>query len=423
MYCKQCGNELEEGVVICQKCGANNEEKTVENKSFSEKLKNNKKMQYGIIGGIAAVVLLIILIVVFTQSKKTINLEDYAKIEITGCNTKGTASIEFDYDKFTQDVIAITKEKSVDNVSWEDLFDLYWLEDSFDMELDKTEGLSNGDKVTLTFTYNNKTLKSHGIKFKGNKITSEVKGLEEIKTVDPFKNISVEFSGVDGQVEAVVVNSWKDNYLDTLSCSLDKNTGISVGDTVTVTINASEENAANNGYAFKKTTKKFTCESADSYMNSLSQLNEKDLEKIKSQCVDVIKSQVGTSNTYVIDELQYEGEYLLINKQLDTYWHTANKLYLVYSTTISSKKEPASFETQKAYIVVGYEDILVKENGDIECDLSEGKIIRGYDNFEGTWYSFEYGFLNGTSMYETIIQKNLTDYTYEISENLQQFGN
>ena len=132
---------------------------------------------------------------------------------------------------------------------------------------------------------------------------------------------------------------------------------------------------------------------------------------------------MGTSNTYAIDELQYEGEYLLVNKQLGTYWYTANKLYLVYSTTVSSKEEPDSFTTQKAYIVVGYENILVKKDGNIECDLSDGSIVRGYDNFEGTWYSFEYGFLSGTNMYEYIIQKDLTDYTYEVSENLQQFGN
>ena len=46
-------------------------------------------------------------------------------------------------------------------------------------KLDKTEGLSNGDKVVLTFTYDNEQFKDLGLRFKGSSVTIEVSGLEE----------------------------------------------------------------------------------------------------------------------------------------------------------------------------------------------------------------------------------------------------
>lgn len=426
MYCKQCGKELKEGENICENCGTQNVEEVKENANknnqFLEKLKTNKKMQYSLIGIIAAIVVLIIILAAYQQSKKTINLEDYVKIEFSGYNTKGTARIDFDEEQFTKDVMAVAKNVNQED-SWKSLVDYYLLKESCSMDLDKSTELSNGDKVTLTFTYNNSNLKAYGIKFKGDKVTEKVKGLDDLKTVDPFEDIDVEFSGVDGEVTAEVVNNSKDDYLKHVSYSLDKNTNIKIGDKVTVKVDVSEETAENNGFKFKETQKTFTCENADKYVETLSQIDEKSLEEFQKQSIDIINSELGTDTDFVMGELNFEGMYLLNSKDPEGSWSAPNALYVVYSTTITNAEGVESFSPQTVYLPVSYDTVLVTEDGSITSDLQDGTLISKYNSIEGTWLACYNGYFSGTEMYNDIIKSNLAEYTYEVSEDLQQFGN
>lgn len=431
MYCKQCGKELKEGAKFCEYCGTQNTaESSVENTAenpkkeneFVERLKTDKKAQHSLIGLIAVIVVFIVVFSVYSQSKKTINLEDYAKIQFTGYDEKGTASIDFDEEKFSKDVLAIAKNVNKDS-SLQNLVDYYWLTESYDMELDKTSDLSNGDKVTLTFTYNNNTLKTYGVKFKGDKITEKVKGLKDLRTVDPFKDIEVEFSGVDGNVTVKVTNNSKDEYLKNLYYSVDKSDNISVGDKITVKLDVTEESAKSNGVVLKKTEKTFTCKSADKYVEKLSQIDENSLKELKKQSLDIINSKLGTDTQFIMGELNYEGMYLLNRKDKEDSWNAVNRLYVIYSTTIDNAEGTEDFATQTVYLPVRYSTVLESAEGEIKTDLQEGSIASVYNNIEGTWVSCGYGYFSPTDMYNDLVKSELAEYTYEISKNLQQFGN
>lgn len=423
MYCTWCGKELKEGEKFCENCGTQNiEEKVNKDNKFIENLKTNKKTQYTLIGIIAVIIVLIIVLLIYSQSKKTINLEDYAKIKFSGYDKNGTASIDFDKEKFSKDVMAIATNIDKGD-EWKNLVDYYWLTESYSMELDKMSDLSNGDKVTLTFSYNNDNLKTYGLKFKGDKITEKVKGLKKLRTIDPFKDIEVEFSGVDGAVTAEVINNSKDEYLKNQYYSLDKSEDISIGDKITVKLDVTEESAENSGVILKKTEKTFTCKSADKYVDKLSQIDEGALEELKKQSSDIINSKLGIDTEFVMGELKYEGLYLLNNKDKNTLWDDQNSLYVIYSTTIDNAEGVEEFATQTVYLPVKYDTVLEKENGNIVTDLQGGYLVSTDNEIEGTWLTCNYGYFSAIDMYNDLIKSNLANYTYEISENLQQFGN
>ena len=160
---------------------------------------NNQKKKAAIGAGI--VVILLIAIIAFANRKTTIDLRDYVDVEFDGKDGKGTASIEWKSRKFYKAVInGLDMKKSDREDLWdaikdgdtsdiEDIFDDNDLDmDDFeemmddvvsDTELDEDKHLENGDKVVVTFDYDNKVAKKFGLKFKGKSKKFKVKGLDD----------------------------------------------------------------------------------------------------------------------------------------------------------------------------------------------------------------------------------------------------
>lgn len=187
--------------------------------------------------------LLIIVVMALTvltagcKSAATINLEKLVDVEFTGYNGYGKA--EINGARFTEAVMdALYKNKILESDSF--MGQLVAAEkhpeiiDATDVNsicsLDVTEGLSNGDKVVLTFNYDNDRYKDVGIRFKGSSVTLEVSGLEEVDAFDPFEGIVVEFDGYSGYGSAHIAN----NPSNGLNYYLDSAEGLKNGDSVKV---------------------------------------------------------------------------------------------------------------------------------------------------------------------------------------------
>ena len=114
----------------------------------------NKKLLFGIIGGACALLIIIIVSLVIVANHKTkINLSDYIKVSYDGYDAYGTASAEFDYDKYLDDLTKASSsfKKAYDSdITWSSIADYYDAVD-IDYDLDKTSGLSNGDTVTVSY--------------------------------------------------------------------------------------------------------------------------------------------------------------------------------------------------------------------------------------------------------------------------------
>ena len=383
-----------------------------------------------LIAVIAVVVVAIVALVVVKNQKKKVNINDYISVEYNGYETAGTAYVDFDETGFSEAVIKaqgkkLKNVKSLDDLDWSDLTDLMgssnWdLIDSITFDVKPDSDLSNGDVVTVTASWNEDYEKKAGVKILSKEQEFTVEGLEEVKEVDPFEDIEVTFSGTPPYVYPNWTNNSDDDYLRYLWFNFEDYDSLDVGDTVTLTVDESEENALANGYKFTQTSKEYIVSGVDSYVTSAADISADNLDSMKNEATDVLDAYFANNNSYIGNSgFSYEGSYYLVAKNSDT-WGDTNVLYLVFSTTVTSAEN--AFEPTVVYFPVKYTNIMALSDGSQNfntCGDIEGYTDLEYDD---GWDNVE-GYTDGAQMFNDLVVTQKVDYTYEVTDNLTQFGN
>ena len=392
--------------------------------------KMTKQLWALLIAVIAVVVVAIVALVVVKNQKKKVNIDDYISVEYNGYETAGTAYVDFDETGFSEAVIKaqgkkLKNVKSLDDLDWSDLTDLMgssnWdLIDSITFDVKPDSDLSNGDVVTVTASWNEDYEKKAGVKILSKEQEFTVEGLEEVKEVDPFEDIEVTFSGTPPYVYPDWTNNSDDDYLRYLWFNFEDYDSLDVGDTVTLTVDESEENALANGYKFTQTSKEYIVSGVDSYVTSAADISADNLDSMKNEATDALDAYFANNNSYIGNSgFSYEGSYYLVAKNSDT-WGDTNVLYLVFSTTVTSAE--SAFEPTVVYFPVKYTNIMALSDGSQSFNTYGD--IEGYTELEydDGWYNVE-GYTDGAQMFNDLVVTQKVDYTYEVTDNLTQFGN
>ena len=392
--------------------------------------KMTKQLWALLIAVIAVVVVAIVALVVVKNQKKKVNINDYISVEYNGYETAGTAYVDFDETGFSEAVIKaqgkkLKNVKSLDDLDWSDLADLMgssnWdLIDSITFDVKPDSDLSNGDVVTVTASWNEDYEKKAGVKILSKEQEFTVEGLEEVKEVDPFEDIEVTFSGTPPYVYPDWTNNSDDDYLRYLWFNFEDYDSLDVGDTVTLTVDESEENALANGYKFTQTSKEYIVSGVDSYVTSAADISADNLDSMKNEATDVLDAYFANNNSYIGNSgFSYEGSYYLVAKNSDT-WGDTNVLYLVFSTTVTSAEN--AFEPTVVYFPVKYTNIMALSDGSQSFNTYGD--IEGYTDLEydDGWYNVD-GYTDGAQMFNDLVVTQKVDYTYEVTDNLTQFGN
>ena len=392
--------------------------------------KMTKQLWALLIAVIAVVVVAIVALVVVKNQKKKVNINDYISVEYNGYETAGTAYVDFDETEFSEAVIKaqgkkLKNVKSLDDLDWSDLTDLMgssnWdLIDSITFDVKPDSDLSNGDVVTVTASWNEDYEKKAGVKILSKEQEFTVEGLEEVKEVDPFEDIEVTFSGTPPYVYPNWTNNSDDDYLRYLWFNFEDYDSLDVGDTVTLTVDESEENALANGYKFTQTSKEYIVSGVDSYVTSAADISADNLDSMKNEATDVLDAYFANNNSYIGNSgFSYEGSYYLVAKNSDT-WGDTNVLYLVFSTTVTSAEN--AFEPTVVYFPVKYTNIMALSDGSQSFNTYGD--IEGYTDLEydDGWYNVD-GYTDGAQMFNDLVVTQKVDYTYEVTDNLTQFGN
>lgn len=433
MFCPECGKEIANDSVFCEHCGKKIAEEVTPNvqqgtnftapQTAPAKPMNKKTVILIAVIAICAVVGIVLAL----THKHTIDLSEYTKVEFNGCDGYGTAYVQFDSAALLEEAAKYDKElakksKSIsDSDSLSELFgelvdsavDTYsYL--NIKTSLDKDSKLKNGDKVTVTLKFDNEEAKKHGIKFKCEKIEKKVSGLSDCTAVNPFDYITVKFEGMAPNATAYIEKSGED-YISDTSFSLDKDSGISLGDTITVTIDDSQAQylAEQYGVAYTETSKTYTCDSVSSYIGSSADITDDFLGQIQGQTKDVIEAYfAGESDQLKMSGLGYCGYYLLVNKSNDGY-STNNYLYIIYNATVSSKE--GDFKKKTVYLPVCYTNIVKNADGSLYCDdFTNGQIVNGNTDLEYDWFSEVKGYTKKAEMQNDLVTANKANYNCEI---------
>lgn len=256
-----------------------------------------KSNKYFILSGILTVLCMGLL--TGCGGSASIALMDYVTVEFSGVDGRGTAVLNVDHVKMEQDM-AGDDDGDISKEELEKIAQFTEFEFSINYELDKTEGLSNGDTVTVTVTYDKDLQKESGVKVKGD--TSEkfkVEGLKEPVEVDAFDNsvwntengVKVSFDGVAPygtlSIENNCDSSAPQSYVE---YTADKTSELKNGDTIAVTAGL-KPGAEDEGYVLKETEATITAEGLDSYVTDVSMLGAEDVGTLEDKLKEEIRAE------------------------------------------------------------------------------------------------------------------------------------
>ena len=104
--------------------------------------------------------------------KTAVDLTDYVNVRFSGANGNGRARCDLDYS-------ALEAALAADSSKEAGLGSLLRLESSIHITVTPDKNLSNGDKVTVTVSFDADAAKTAGYKLKGGSRSFTVKGLSE----------------------------------------------------------------------------------------------------------------------------------------------------------------------------------------------------------------------------------------------------
>ena len=442
MICTHCGKEIQNGITFCPYCGS-----AVNNAKENTKMK--KRNSAKVLVPIAAVAVVAAGGWAFANRTPTIDVSKYMTLSADGYNTVGKLNIDFDTDKLEQDYgkqITTRFKKQMKNLK-DDTFGLSSLTaslyDGYEADLfaetcatgsaDKTKNLSNGDVVTYTWDDNSdEAEEAFGVKVKYTDITYTVSGLASVNTFDAFDGVDVEFSGISPDGRATVNSLPTAAEAQGLYYTLDENSGLSNGDTVTLTVHSNRDDFSDcidkYGAMPQATEKTFTVEGLNEYVTSAETLSDSVLVSLQNQAEDVFKSYAAQrfSNGQTFKGMTYLGNYILTPKNKDS-WGDKDRIVLAYQVTVHhdyTSELNTTYDADDSFFwYITFNNVSKDADGNIASGLSDYdtpttfvKIDSGVQkySFSSSTKTWEYyGYASLDSLYNAAVNQYVENYNHQ----------
>ncbi len=386
MYCKYCGKKLEDNE-ICSCPGAQAEAAgqgsgtAVPSGGAGETPAGAVPRSLLIkLGGGIGVVLVLVALVAFALANKvnTLDLKNYVQVTFSGMDTKGSAQVAVDWSAL---------ENAMDEAGRGDRMDAISLETSVEVNANPTEELTNGDTVTVELRYDEEIADRMKLKLVNTSLNFQVSGLEEGTPADAFADLEVSFEGIAPRGTAVVTNNSQDSFVKTISYNVEPSSDLSNGDTVTVTALYNEYNAEDQRRYLPETSKTYTVEGLDEYVQSYDQLDEDTIAAVTQQSRDVMDTKLLTNpkdycdsayGTYtgevynhtdqtVLQKVTLLNSYFAVAKSEDSGGYS-NQLIQVFQVDAADAASP---DGVSFYYAVKYVNFLQEADGTIRVDLTD----------------------------------------------------
>lgn len=442
MLCTHCGKEIQNGITFCPYCGS-----AVNNAKENTKMK--KRNPAKVLVPIAAVAVVAAGGWAFANRTPTIDVSKYMTLSADGYNTVGKLNIDFDTDKLEQDYgkqITTRFKKQMKNLK-DDTFGLSSLTaslyDGYEADLfaetcatgsaDKTKNLSNGDVVTYTWDDNSdEAEEAFGVKVKYTDITYTVSGLASVNTFDAFDGVDVEFSGISPDGRATVNSLPTAAEAQGLYYTLDENSALSNGDTVTLTVHSNRDDFSDcidkYGAMPQATEKTFTVEGLNEYVTSADTLSDSVLVSLQNQAEDVFKSYAAQrfSNGQTFKGMTYLGNYILTPKNKDS-GGDKDRIVLAYQVTVHhdyTSELNTTYDADDSFFwYITFNNVSKDANDNIASGLNDYdtpttfvKIDSGVQkySFSSSTETWEYyGYASLDSLYNAAVNQYVENYNHQ----------
>ena len=329
-------------------------------------------------------VVLILALLLTACGKKTIVLKDYVKFEVTGMDTAGKAKCKYDWEKMLEDNL---EAFGLDAVNQPDaLMVLANLDSHLKGNLDREEGLSNGDQIT--FNWSVKDLEAleekYNATFQTEDVTFTVAGLQEAQQFDPFDYLQISYDGISPK-GSVRVSADSTLPVNGIYFEADRTSNLANGDTIVVTFGGEnvKDLCFQKGYVPTQTEKAFTVEGLSEYLQTLDSLPEDAFQKMDKHAQECLTASYASSyssikNVSDLKKIELVGNYLLTPKDSSIWTSTNDLLYFVYLITAVDHTEGVQEnQTFQYYWYASYKDIILLDDGTCSFNLGSVSIPDG----------------------------------------------
>ena len=430
MFCRNCGCKNDDTAMFCRECGSklvvDSNEKVIPNPTPIIVPTNTQQMRIGVenildifksmpkkilAGAGIGIVAIVVMAFVMVNVNSTINLDDFVKVSYEGYEGYGYASVSIDWAGLENkygNKLKYTNAGLSAYETFEPPVDV--LKEYISVPcLDKSEGLSNGDKLKCSWNIDEEELSKYikcKVKFSDKSV--EVSGLEVADTFDPFESLEVTFFGVEPA--GYVTYEYTGDYLDTYDFYVDKKSELSNGDTITISIDNEDPNyfASNYGKIPAITEKEYTVENLGIYASKVDEIREDSLNTIRNKADLIIKNYTSEwSHDVTVDSVSYIGSYVASTN--NSIFNNHNHLGVVYQIN-SHVQASSDYDAVNVvqYFDVFFDNVAIKADGTIEIDLA---------SYSTPWNSFYIKAYYGKNSFN---YRNYRYYGYESLPELVQ---
>lgn len=347
-----------------------------------------------------------------------VSLNEFMTYEVVGADGYGKVQSELDKSKL---------EDYLEAIAGESLYSVWdgteWVFEKINGSWDKTENLSNGDKITYTWDVNKDFLKEkYDIVLTCEDIVYKVDGLDEVSTFDPFEYVTVSFTGTSPSGE-VILQRTADAPSD-YSFTADRESRLSNGDEVTVSFGISNVDSDVTSYCAEyygevpsQTSKTYTVEGLETFVGTIADIPQSGMDEMIKQAEDEIKANAANwSDDASLKDVENVGCFLLNAKDVSLN-EGHNYLYVIEMVTTSNPDVNGEFN----YLYyTRYQDVKIKEDGTLDVDLYNPVLPDG-GSFFGDAYGeafktgeyYYVGYSNYDELYENCVTQYTADYTVE----------
>ncbi len=269
--------------------------------------------------------------------------------------------------------------------------------ETVDVEFSKSSGLSNGDEVTISYTYDKDVAKKYNIKVIATDMHYTVQGLIDptrVSKEDLFQGVNVTFSGIAPLAEAELTVA--DNGFNEVVeyAILGDKTYYNIGDTVRVQAVYNDEMLAEidcvTDVATEECIKEFIVEGVDHYVTDADEITDDMIASLKKEALSfftnadeygmrifcdagLVPVYINKKTTFVWNSPNYISSYLNVLKE-ENFGKTGthvNDLKMCFESVISQADGTAC----KAEVIVMYENIIIRADGTVDLNLESGGIV------------------------------------------------
>ncbi len=380
------------------------------------------------LAGIAVAVVLFL----GSLKREEVDLSDAVTFTVTGYSGYGVAEVVLNEEALEEKYDDLISEHT--KIRWSKFMEEV---DLLEYEVTELTGLSNGDKIILTWEYDKEqAAEEYKVDILCESIEYTVTGLTEVKKVDPFEDFTVTFDGVSGDGYANIDVEGYPDYRNYFNYEVSNRYSLSNGDTVEITFDVSKYKdfvAEQFGYELYPTKKSYTVEGLTEYVWADEQITEATVKPMLAAAEKHIYDHINQywDEESSVKKLACVGHFISRPDSMDD--SVKNIIGLIYKVNANVFVEERNLEVEY-YFPVLFKNVVLGEDGAFvfqESNISHtGE--RFYKEFEpeneedtvpnGTWYFYGYETLDGlkedyevhsvswtTVETENFVEKNYTE--------------